>query len=42
MFVVMRWAKKFEVALPASLEKYFDRVAARPKVQEALKMEGLA
>jgi glutathione S-transferase len=42
MFVVMRWAKKFEVALPASLEKYFDRIAARPKVQEALKMEGLA
>lgn len=42
MFVVMRWAKKFEVALPAGLEKYFERVAARPKVQEALKMEGLA
>ncbi|HEU0071295.1 MAG TPA: glutathione transferase GstA [Alphaproteobacteria bacterium] len=42
MFVVMRWAKKFEVALPASLQKYFDRVAARPAVQEALKMEGLA
>jgi glutathione S-transferase len=42
MFVVMRWAKKFEVALPAALEKYFDRIAARPKVQEALKMEGLA
>ncbi|HEY4135047.1 MAG TPA: glutathione transferase GstA [Alphaproteobacteria bacterium] len=42
MFVVMRWAKKFEVALPAALEKYFDRIAARPKVQQALQMEGLA
>jgi glutathione S-transferase len=41
LFTIMRWAKKFEVALPATLEKYFDRVAARPKVQEALQAEGL-
>ncbi len=42
LFTVMRWGKKFEVAMPAALEKYFDRVAARPQVQEALKAEGLA
>ncbi len=42
LFTVMRWGKKFEVAMPDALLKYFDRVAARPKVQEALKAEGLA
>lgn len=42
LFTVMRWGKKFEVSIPDVLLKYFDRVAARPKVQEALKAEGLA
>ena len=42
LFTVMRWGKKFEVAIPDALLKYFDRVAARLKVQEALKAEGLA
>lgn len=42
LFTVMRWGKKFEVAIPDALLKYFDRVAARLKVREALKAEGLA
>ena len=41
LFTILRWAigQKFE--LPANLKSYFDRVAARPKVREAMLAEGL-
>ena len=43
-FVVMRWAKPMQIDLAQwpALTAYMERVAARPKVQEALKAEGLA
>jgi glutathione S-transferase len=41
LFVTLRWAQKFEVPLPANVKVYFNRVAARPNVQEALKVQGL-
>lgn len=40
-FVVLNWARKFEVDVPAGLKAYFARVIARPAVQQALREEGL-
>ena len=40
-FVVLSWAKRFEVSLPPKLDAYFARVRARPAVQKALQEEGL-
>ena len=42
LFVMLMWAKKFELAVPEPLPAYFDRVRARAGVQGALEMEGLA
>ncbi|MDB5509473.1 MAG: glutathione S-transferase [Hyphomicrobiales bacterium] len=41
LFVILRWAKsmKFDLARWPALTTYFDRVAARPKVVEALEAE---
>ena len=41
LFVILRWAKsmKFDLARWPALNTYFDRVAARPKVVEALEAE---
>ena len=43
LFVVLRWTPRIEMDLAKwpNLKAYMDRVAARPKVQEALKAEGL-
>jgi glutathione S-transferase len=43
LFVVLRWAARVDMDLSKwpNLKAYVDRVAARPKVQEALKAEGL-
>jgi glutathione S-transferase len=43
LFVVLRWAARVEMNLSKwpNLKAYVDRVAARPKVQEAMKAEGL-
>jgi glutathione S-transferase len=43
LFTVLRWAQRIEVDLAKwpNLKAYVDRVAARPKVQEAMKAEGL-
>ena len=43
-FTVVSWSKYQNIALDRwpNLKAYADRVAARPKVQEALKAEGLA
>lgn len=42
-FVVVSWSKPMKIDLSAwpNLKAYLDRVAARPKVQEAMKAEGL-
>ncbi|MEO8654327.1 MAG: glutathione transferase GstA [Ramlibacter sp.] len=43
LFVVTRWAKAMNIDISslANLTAHHDRVAARPAVQEALKVEGL-
>lgn len=41
LYVVLRWADKFDITLPPALQAFRDRVDARPKVQQALKSEGL-
>ncbi len=43
LFTVLRWSPRVEIDLSkwANIKAYVDRVAARPKVQEALKAEGL-
>jgi glutathione S-transferase len=43
LFTVLRWTSRIEMDLAKwpNLKAYVDRVAARPKVQEALKAEGL-
>ncbi len=43
LFTVLRWSKFTQVDLSpyANINAYFERVQARPKVQETLKQEGL-
>ena len=43
LFTVLRWSPRIEIDLAKwpNVKAYVDRVAARPKVQEALKAEGL-
>lgn len=43
-FVMMTWARKFKLSLGdrPKLEAYFQRILARPAVQQALKAEGLS
>jgi glutathione S-transferase len=41
-FVMLTWAKKMHLAVSPALAQYFDRIAARPKVQEALAAEKAA
>lgn len=41
LFTVLRWAKGFKFDVGSKLDAYFDRVAARPAVQQALEAEGL-
>lgn len=40
-FVVLAWARRFEIPLPTKLNAYFERVRARPGVQKTLQEEGL-
>jgi glutathione S-transferase len=42
-FVVVRWSSRVNIDLNQwpNLKAYMDRIAARPKVQEAMKAEGL-
>ena len=42
LFVMLRWAKAFDVPLAPQLLGYFERVAERPSVRRALEEEGLA
>jgi glutathione S-transferase len=43
LFTVLRWSPRVEIDISkwANLKAYVDRVAARPKVQAAMKAEGL-
>lgn len=43
LFTVLRWSSRVQIDLAKwpSLKAYVDRVAARPKVQAAMKAEGL-
>lgn len=40
-FVVLNWARMFAVPLSPKLNAYFERIRARPAVQQTLKEEGL-
>ena len=43
LFTVLRWTSRIEIDIAKwpNLKAYMDRVAARPKVQAAMKEEGL-
>ncbi|MFZ5669018.1 MAG: glutathione transferase GstA [Pseudomonadota bacterium] len=41
LFVMLRWARRFGIALPDALSDYFARARDRPAVQRALEEEGL-
>ncbi|HEX2591978.1 MAG TPA: glutathione transferase GstA [Rhizomicrobium sp.] len=41
MFVMLTWAKKMHLDIPKNLSAFFDRVAKRDGVQEAMCQEGL-
>ena len=43
LFTVLRWSPRvgLDLSKSANVMAYMDRVTARPKVQEALKAEGL-
>jgi glutathione S-transferase len=40
-FVVLNWARRFEVETTPRLQAYFKRIMARPAVQQTLREEGL-
>ncbi len=42
LYVMLRWARAKGLALPEPLPAFFERVEARPAVQQALQHEGLA
>lgn len=42
LFVMLMWARKNGVTMPDPLPAYFERLGARPAVQQALREEGLA
>jgi glutathione S-transferase len=41
LFVIMRWASKFDIAVPSQLLALRDLLEARPAVQEAMRAEGM-
>jgi glutathione S-transferase len=41
LFTVLRWSPRVEVVLPANVQKFFDRIKARPAVAKVLEVEGL-
>ena len=42
LYVMLRWAQALQLPVPDPLPAYFERVHARPAVQQALHHEGLA
>ncbi|MBV9990436.1 MAG: glutathione transferase GstA [Alphaproteobacteria bacterium] len=41
LFVMLTWAKKMHIETSPALSAYFDRIAQRPKVRDAMRVEGL-
>ncbi len=41
LFVILSWANDLKIDLAPNLSAYFKRIAERPKVQEAMRAEGL-
>lgn len=41
LFVMLTWARKMHIQVSAALEAFYERVSVRPKVQAAMKQEGL-
>jgi glutathione S-transferase len=41
LFAVLRWAPRVEVTLPSNVQKFFERIKARPAVAKVLEVEGL-
>jgi glutathione S-transferase len=41
LFTVLRWSPRVDVTLPANVQKFFDRIKARPAVAKVLEVEGL-
>jgi len=41
LFTVLRWAARVDLPLPPSLQRFMERVKARPAVAKALEVEGL-
>jgi glutathione S-transferase len=41
LFVMLTWAKSMKIDFPANLTAYFDRIAERPGVKQAMSEEGL-
>lgn len=41
LFVILLWARKFEVVVTSGLAGYFGRIEARPRVRQSLREEGL-
>ena len=41
LFTVLRWAARVDLPLPPSLQRFMERVKARPAVAQALQVEGL-
>ncbi len=42
LYVMLRWASMSQLPVPPAFDAYFDRIEARPAVQDALRAEGLA
>jgi glutathione S-transferase len=42
LFVMLLWAQRFDVTVPATLVTFRERLAARPSVREAMRREGIA
>jgi glutathione S-transferase len=40
LFVILTWARKFEVFVSPQLADYFERIEARPSVRQSLREEG--
>jgi glutathione S-transferase len=40
-FVTLNWARRFEIPVTPKLQAYFERIRARPAVQQTLQEEGL-
>jgi glutathione S-transferase len=42
LFVMLLWARRFDVGIPENLVALRDRIAARPSANEAMRYEGIA